>query len=384
MNILFLLHSYPKIGGIEMVTQTVSRYLGHRHNLYYLARIADPTLPADRERCFYFPPKHQQRDAEYYNDLIHQLHIDVVINQGPFLPFTPILDNPDRDPKVRIFTFDHFTPGHEFERIKWVWMSEQRPLPRLFKRLKTALGLNTLQYNPERYRRQYRRLYDLSERTVVLAPEYIPMFRDAYRLPETSKLANMPLASRYACDSPALSDILARKRRTILFVGRLELESKRVDRLLAIWHSIPDKAGWTLKIAGDGPHRPELERLVREQGIESVEFLGAQHNLQPLYEEAAAVVLTSTYEGYGLCFVEGIQFGAIPLSFDVSPGNRPLFRAIAPELLVQPFDLNAYAAQLRQIMTDEAWRQTLAEKALRKAADYSQECIGRLWDELLA
>lgn len=384
MNILFLLHSYPKIGGIEMVTQTVSRYLGRRHNLYYLARIADPTLPADRERCFYFPPKHQRRDAEYYNELIRRLRIDVVINQGPFLPFTAILDNPDRDPRVRIFTFDHFTPGHEFERIKWVWMSEQRPLPRLFKRLKTALRLNTLQYNPERYRRQYRRLYELSERTVVLAPEYVPMFRDAYRLPETSKLLSLPNASRYACDTTEPSDILARKQKTILFVGRLELESKRVDRLLAIWHSISDKAGWKLKIAGDGPHRPELERLVREQRIEAVELLGAQNDLRPLYEEAAAVVLTSTYEGYGLCFVEGIQFGAIPLSFDVSPGNRALFNAIAPELLVQPFDLDAYAAQLRRIMTDDAWRRTLAEKALRKAADYSLEHIGQLWDELLA
>ena len=222
MNILFLLHSYPKIGGIEMVTQSVSRYLSERgHNIYYLARIADPTLPADRERCFYFPPKKQRRDAEYFNRLVERLRIDAIINQGPFLPFTSILGNPDRDPRVRLFTFDHFTPGHEFERIKWVWMSERRPLPRLFKRLKTALGLNTLQYNPERYRRQYRRLYDLSEHTVVLAPEYLPMFRDAYRLPETSKLLCMPLASRYACDSPALSDILARKRRTVLFVGRL-------------------------------------------------------------------------------------------------------------------------------------------------------------------
>lgn len=381
MRILFLLHSYPKIGGIEMVTQTVSRHLCGRHELYYLARIADPALPADPRRCFYFPPKRERRDAEFFNDLVRRLKIDAVINQGPFLPFTAILDNPGRDPRVRIFTFDHFTPGHEFERIKWVWMSERRPLRRLFKRLKTALGLNTLQYDPERYRKQYRRLYDLSERTVVLAPEYIGMFRDAYRLPETSKLMSLPNASRYTCDDPA---VLKRKGRTVLFVGRLELESKRVDRLLAVWHSIGDKKGWRLRIAGDGPHRSELERTVRGQGIEAVEFLGAQSDLQPLYEEASVVALTSTYEGFGLCFIEGIQFGAIPLSFDVSPGNRSLFRAVAPELLVRPFDLEAYAAQLKRIMNDDAYRRSLAERALAAAGDYSQERIGRLWDDLLA
>jgi len=381
MNILFLLHSYPKIGGIEMVTQTVSRYLCGRHELYYLARIADPSLPADGERCFYFPPKRERRDAEFYNDLVRRLGIDVVINQGPFLPFTPIIDNPGRDPRVRVFTFDHFTPGHEFERIKWVWMSERRPLPRLFKRMKTALGLNTLQYDPERYRKQYRRLYDLSERTVVLAPEYIALFRDTYRLHETSKLMSLPNASRYTCGDP---DVLARKRKTVLFVGRLELESKRVDRLLAVWRSIPDKAGWRLRIAGDGPHRPELERTVRNEGIEAVEFLGAQSDLRPLYEEASVVALTSTYEGFGLCFIEGIQFGAIPLTFDVSPGNRSLLRPIAPELLVRPFDLEAYRTQLQRIMHDGTYRRTLAERALAAAGDYSQERIGRLWDDLLA
>ncbi len=380
MRILFLLHSFPKIGGIEMVTQTVSRHLCGRHELYYLARIADPALAADPRRCFYFPPKRERRDTEFFNDLVRRLGIDVVINQGPFLPFTPILDNPDRDPRVRVFTFDHFTPGHEFERIKWVWMSERRPLRRFFKRMKTAFGLNTLQYDPERYRKQYRRLYDLSERTVVLAPEYIAMFRDAYRLAETSKLMSLPNASRYTCDDP---DVLCRKRRTVLFVGRLELESKRVDRLLAVWRSIPDKAGWTLKIAGDGPHRPELERMVRSEGIEAVEFLGAQSDLRHLYEEASVVALTSTYEGFSLCFIEGIQFGAIPLAFDVSPGNRSLLRPIAPELLVRPFDLEAYRAQLQRIMNDGTYRRTLAERALVAASDYSQERIGRLWDDLL-
>lgn len=379
MRILFLLHSYPKIGGIEMVTQTISRYLGRRHELFYLARIADGSLPRDEARCFYFPPKNEHRDAAFFDDLVRQLGIDAVINQGPFLPFTRLLDRPERDHRVRVFTFLHFTPGFDFERIKYAWKAEHRPVRRAFRHLKTVLGLNSLQWNPEKTRRLYRRLYALSEKTVVLAPEYVAMFRREYGLAESDRLTSIPNPSRYACDDP---HILERKRPAVLFVGRLEPE-KRVDRLLAIWNRVKEKDGWRLRIVGDGSHREALEQLVARDGIEGVEFAGQCADVAPHYAEASVVALTSATEGFGLCFAEGIQFGAVPLSFDVSPGNRELFGAISPELLIPPFSEQTYAERLQQLLGDKNLRRTLAEKALRKAADYSLDAIGRQWDHLL-
>ena len=150
MNILFLLHSYPKIGGIEMVTQTISQYLKKKHNLYYLARIADNSVVMDQTNCFYFPSKSKKESIYYYNTLISKLQIDIVINQGPFLPFNNIISNPERNKNVRIFSFVHFAPGFEFERIKYVWMTEKKSIKRLYKQIKTKLGLNTLQYNPDK------------------------------------------------------------------------------------------------------------------------------------------------------------------------------------------------------------------------------------------
>lgn len=380
MNILFLLHSYPKIGGIEMVTQTISQYLKKKHNLYYLARIADNSVVMDQTNCFYFPSKSKKESIYYYNTLISKLQIDIVINQGPFLPFNNIISNPERNKNVRIFSFVHFAPGFEFERIKYVWMTEKKSIKRLYKQIKTKLGLNTLQYNPDKTRKKYRDLYNICNKTVVLSPAYIKTFKDIYKLNESSKLISIPNPTKYTCHD---NNILSKKKKIVLFVGRLELESKRVDRLLSIWKSIENKDDWNLKIIGDGPHREELERMVRNDNIEQVTFLGQQNDIQPFYEEASIIVLTSTYEGLSLCFIEGIQYGAVPISFDVSYGNRELIKAISPDIIIEPFSLDTYSRKLTELMHDNIYRNTLSRNALQKSTEYLLENIGEKWDNLL-
>lgn len=380
MNILFLLHSYPKIGGIEMVTQTISQYLKKKHNLYYLARIADNSVVMDQTNCFYFPSKSKKESIYYYNTLISKLQIDIVINQGPFLPFNNIISNPERNKNVRIFSFVHFAPGFEFERIKYVWMTEKKSIKRLYKQIKTKLGLNTLQYNPDKTRKKYRDLYNICNKTVVLSPAYIKTFKDIYKLNESSKLISIPNPTKYTCHD---NNILSKKKKIVLFVGRLELESKRVDRLLSIWKSIENKDDWNLKIIGDGPHREELERMVRNDNIEQVTFLGQQNDIQPFYEEASIIVLTSTYEGLSLCFIEGIQYGVVPISFDVSYGNRELLKAISPDIIIEPFSLDTYSRKLAELMHDNIYRNTLSRNALQKSTEYLLENIGEKWDNLL-
>lgn len=380
MNILFLLHSYPKIGGIEMVTQTISQYLKKKHNLYYLARIADNSVVVDQTNCFYFPSKNKKESIHYYNTLINKLQIDVVINQGPFLPFNKIIANPARNKRVRIFSFVHFAPGFEFERIKYVWMTEKKCIKRIYKQIKTKLGLNTLQYNPDKTRKKYRDLYHICDRTIVLSPAYIKTFKEIYKLDTGSKLLSIPNPTQYTCHD---SDILSKKKKIVLFVGRLELESKRVDRLLSIWKSIENKGDWHLKIVGDGPHREELERMVSNNNIEQVTFVGQQNNIAPFYEEASIIALTSTYEGLSLCFIEGIQYGAVPISFDVSYGNRELLEAISTDIIIKPFSIDSYSKKLTELMHDNTYRSALANNALQKSTEYLLENIGERWDKLL-
>lgn len=110
--------------------------------------------------------------------------------------------------------------------------------------------------------------------------------------------------------------------RMVLYVGRLAKE-KNVELLL---YALARAAGQSLKlvIAGDGPHRAELERVARESGVSAAtRFLGAvsRDSLPDLYASADAFVMPSTTETQGLVLAEALAAGAFIIAAD-APQNR--------------------------------------------------------------
>ena len=74
----------------------------------------------------------------------------------------------------------------------------------------------------------------------------------------------------------------------------------------------------SLKIAGDGPLREELEKLCKELGlIDHVFFLGYQNNMAEFLANIDLFVLSSHYEGFGLVLVEAMAAGLPVVATDV-------------------------------------------------------------------
>jgi len=92
----------------------------------------------------------------------------------------------------------------------------------------------------------------------------------------------------------------------VLSVGRLEA-LKRVD--LAIRALAAGPARLRLVVAGEGPHRPDLERLATELGVgDRVQFAGRvdDDTLIELYANALAVVFAPVDEDYGYITLEAM------------------------------------------------------------------------------
>jgi glycosyltransferase involved in cell wall biosynthesis len=110
--------------------------------------------------------------------------------------------------------------------------------------------------------------------------------------------------------------------RLLLYVGRLAKE-KNVELLLqAVARANVDSL--KLIVAGDGPHRHELERLAAELGVmRTTRFLGvvARDNLPNLYASADAFLMPSTTETQGLVLAEALAAGAFVIAAD-APQNR--------------------------------------------------------------
>lgn len=91
---------------------------------------------------------------------------------------------------------------------------------------------------------------------------------------------------------------------TLVFVGRLEDQSKKVARAINLVKNIDNLNLW---IIGDGPDRKMYEDYVKENKLtSSVKFFGRKENPYPYIKEADYVILTSDYEGFPVTYLEAI------------------------------------------------------------------------------
>lgn len=192
----------------------------------------------------------------------------------------------------------------------------------------------------------------------------------------------------YAIENPEklVQDLHMDKEKILMFCGRLEQWSKRIDRLLRIWKKVQDKLpDWKLIIVGDGPDRGMLENMAKSEGLERAHFVGAQADVISFYKKASIVALTSNTEGWPLALSEAQANGCIPIAFGCTEGIREL---LSPEdgtcgFLVTPFDEEEYAETLLRIagMTEEEQRQ-IRTCAVARRSRYAPELIAEKWKVL--
>ncbi|MBV9691382.1 MAG: glycosyltransferase family 4 protein [Ktedonobacteraceae bacterium] len=159
-----------------------------------------------------------------------------------------------------------------------------------------------------------------------------------------------------------------RPERDILCVTRLQYP-KGVDVLLHAWARLMHTpAEWRaqlklrLLIVGEGPLRPQLERIVAEHGIQdSVEFLGLRRDVVNLLQEAWGFVLPSRWEGMPNALLEAMACGLPCIATRVS-GSEDIINDGVNGLLVPPLQPAELAQALRRIIENPDFAQQLARE----------------------
>jgi glycosyltransferase involved in cell wall biosynthesis len=165
----------------------------------------------------------------------------------------------------------------------------------------------------------------------------------------------------------------------ILSVGRLDA-AKRVRALLDAWPRV--ESGLSLQIAGDGPDRDELERLVATRGLNRrVTFLGRVDDarLRELFNTCRGVYYAPLDEDFGYAAVEALAAGK-PVITATDSGGVLEFVADNQTGIVttlKPVDLAAAIDRL----ADEKLARWLGAAGPARVADLTWD---RVVDELLA
>lgn len=140
-----------------------------------------------------------------------------------------------------------------------------------------------------------------------------------------------------------------------------------------------------LRLIGDGPSRPELERLADELGItESIEFLGARQDIpEQMSRFDIFVYATTENEGFGIVLAEAMAAGVPIVATDIGPCSEVLDGGRAG-LLVSPKNAASLAEGIERLWMDKGLRAELTSTAICVARErYSIQAAMRKIEELL-
>ncbi len=377
-KIAFIHNNFPA-GGAERVTIDIAAYLSsfEGYEVYvYASRISEALMTEDMRKTFTLRkiptqavPSRRAREIERHvvND-----GIDVLVQVTKAIPG---IEEIKKNTGVKTVVSCH---GEPFWQRHAIVYRRQKGLIRkimwnLYNKKRYEDGTLAMKKAVSRTLREYNNC----DAYTVLCKPY--KFETAEKLgldPERSHI--YPIEnSEYTVD-----DVNYSKENILLFCGRFENWSKRIDRLLRIWSKVQSKMpDWRLVLVGDGENWEELKQMATDMSLERVSFEGRRTNVADYYRKASVVALTSETEGWGLALTEAQAQGCICIAFGCTSGVREV---LSPDrecgFIVPPFDEDAYVETLLSIASmpeDEKLR--IRKNAVASRLNYTPEIISEKW-----
>ena len=184
---------------------------------------------------------------------------------------------------------------------------------------------------------------------------------------------------------PSLTDdqLSARAREPtplrLLFLGNL-IPRKGLHTLLEAVARLPRPA-WRLAVAGslemDRSYANAIHRQVAANGLtKQVQFLGPLRDADLLshLQNSQLLVVPSTYEGFGIAYLEGMGFGLPAIATTAGAAGEVITHGV-DGFLISPEDAPALAAYLLQLVDD---RELLLKMSLAARRRYAAHPT---WDE---
>ena len=124
-----------------------------------------------------------------------------------------------------------------------------------------------------------------------------------------------------------------------------------------------------LLLVGDGPLKKIREEQVKALNLEArVTFLGNRFDIPELLNVSDLVILSSTYEGFGLAIVEGMAAGKPVIASNVD-GLRDIVQDYG--LLFEMGNSKNLCEQIRSLLEDDTFYREVANRCRKRAEDFS-------------
>lgn len=386
MNILFLLKSFS-YGGVEVVTSVLAnKFAGEGHHVVIWAfneenPKLDIELHKDVKVVYGCGFKVSSDNVTSFVNTLKINNIEVVINQWA-LPFQPtsLLKKAIKEYSVRIISVHHSDPitNGRLKSVESEMRNTANPLVKTLLIVKKQLFKTVTSYS-------FRRSYRISDKFVVLSDSYKKHFLDSARVKDNGKLVT--IVNPVTLDLSGIGVNLNEKDKSLLYIGRLECQNKKPDRVLRIWSKIMDNdSDWHLDIVGDGPDIEKLTMIAARNKLDRYRFWGYQTPL-PFYRKASVLLLTSDFEGFPLVLTEAMSFGVVPVVYGSFTAVRDIIDDGVNGFIVPPkdghFDCDAMAQKVADLVSSPKRLRQMSLSALEKSKVFSLDSIYNQWTSIL-
>lgn len=164
----------------------------------------------------------------------------------------------------------------------------------------------------------------------------------------------------------------------VMYTGGID-HRKNINGLIAAYARLPGECREAHQLVvvchADNRAKEDLRNIARQEGLASSDLVVTgfipETDLIALYHDCAAFVFPSWHEGFGLPALEAMACGAPVIASNTS--SLPEVVGLH-EALFDPFDLDAIAGKLAQVLTDADFREQLIAHGLKQSSRFSWEC----------
>ena len=374
-NILFLMGIYHSYGGVEIVSTTLAnKFIEDGHHVT-IASYKQPLHDADRldlsEQCnllFLSYPVLSIRNIKKLREYILTHQIEVLINQW-VVPFyaTLVWKIATYRTNCQVYSVHHNPPdtNMRIQSLKRkigsgkVYLKGVYGLVREISRLSLAFCIKN------------------SHKFILLSPSFIPVAQSFSRVKDRNKFLSIPNPIAIS-----VSDEDVSKEKEIIYVGRIEYNQKRTDRVVEIWRELePWYPDWKLTIVGDGDDRDDLQKRIHAYGLKRVEITGFVNPVN-FYQRASILLLTSEYEGFGLVVAEAMSHGVVPVVYNSFESAKDLITdGYNGALIEKPFSVSHFTKVVQELMENTEWH-VLSQNSKITSKRFSVNTIVQDWYQL--